>query len=695
MYSFIAPFTPSSRSVYSVLKASLLGIAFSILLFNPAHANSAIDQSKVQDNSIWFKQQHFGNAVLSPNGTKVAFRTRIANKPAQLVVYDLISGTTTPVASFEKLPVGHIWWVNDKRLIFDLDVYSLPRDQLTQGPGLYAVDADGERFVQLINVIQTFVVSSTAKPLLPAWTRMMRTSANKDSDDVWVSVNEGFDNVAGTVDTRFYKLNTLNALSEELTVPLRAYNLVFDNKDELRAYQLGNFESGAFVGKVEFKNSNGQWKTVQQYDYFRDRIALHSVENDTLYLSSSLARDKSQLVTWDTKQSPPSETNLIAQNDFDVSGQLVNANNKVVGARLTTDAPVTIWFDPVLRGLQERIDKIQTSTANTIQIPLCNTNNGSSAFVLVHSESDTNPGVTWVYNTETKKITRLGDSMPLLKGKMVGQTDFIKYPARDGLQIPALLTLPTGVQQTANAKSNASEVKQKFPLLVYVHGGPFVRGRAWGWDAEAQFLASKGYAVLKPEFRGSTGFGKKHVIAGYKQWGLAMQNDIADGVKWAIEQGNIDPSRICIMGGSYGGYAAMMGVINNPELFKCAINYVGVTDLRLLFSKGWTDISGVGRKEWLPQTLGDPEKDGAQLKNTSPIELVAKIKAPVLLAYGGKDRRVEPVHGFRMRAALEANNTPHEWVYYPDEGHGWFDEMTNSDFWTRIELFLAKSIPQK
>jgi acetyl esterase/lipase len=695
MYSFIVQIKSAGRLVSRFLQTSFLGIAVAITLANAVQANSPIDQTKVQENSIWFKQHAFGNAVLSPNGSKVAFRTRIKNKPAQLVVYDLISGSTTTVASFEKLPVGRIWWVNDKRLIFDLDVYTLPKDELTQWPGLYAVDADGERFVQLINVIQTFAVSSTAKPLLPAWTQMMRTSANKDSDDVWVSVNEGYDNVAGTVDTRFHKLNTLNALSEELTIPLRAYNLVFDNKDELRAYQLSNFESGAFVGKVEFKNTGGPWKTIQQYDSFRDQIVLHHVENETLYLASSLARDKSQLVTWDTKQSPPTETNLIAQNDFDVSGQIVSANNKVVGARFTTDAPITIWFDPALRSLQERIDKIQTSTANTLQLPLRNTGNSSSAFVLVHSESDTNPGVTWVYNTETKKITRLGDSMPLLKGKTVGQTDFIKYRARDGMQIPALLTLPIGAQQTAHTKNNPTEVKPKFPLIVYVHGGPFVRGRAWGWDAQTQFLAAKGYAVLRPEFRGSTGFGKKHVVAGYKQWGLAMQNDLADGVRWAIEQGSIDPSRICIMGGSYGGYAAMMGVINNPELFKCAINYIGVTDLRLLFSKGWTDISGVGRKEWLPQVLGDPEKDAAQLKSTSPIELVAKIKAPVLLAYGGKDRRVEPVHGERMRSALEADKTPHEWVYYPEQGHGWFDEITNSDFWTRVELFLANSIPKK
>lgn len=678
-----------------LLQTSFLALAFSLTVSNPVTANTPIDQTKVQENSIWFKQSAFGNAVLSPDGTKVAFRATATNKPAQLVIYDLASGGTTTVASFEKLPVGRIAWVNDKRLVFDLDVYRLPNNEITQGPGLYAVDTDGERFVQLINVVHTFSVSSTAKPLLPAWTRLMRTSANKDSNDIWVSVVEGYDNVAGTVDTRFYKLNTLNALSDELVIPLRAYNLVFDNKDELRAYQTSSFESGAFAGKIEFKSNNGQWKTLKQYDSFRDKISLEQVDGETLFLSSTLGRDKAQLVTWDTKQSPPTEASLIAQNEFDVWGQLVSANNKVVGARITTDAPVTIWFDPALRSLQERIDKIQASTANTIQVPLRNANNGSSAFVLIQSESDTNPGVTWVYNTESKKITRLGDSMPMLKGKTIGQTDFVKYPARDGLQIPALLTLPTSAQQAAINKVSTPEIKPKFPLVVYVHGGPFVRGRAWGWDVDAQFLAAKGYAVLKPEFRGSSGFGKKHVEAGYRQWGLAMQNDLADGVRWAIAQGNIDPERVCIMGGSYGGYAAMMGVINNPELFKCAINYVGVTDPRLLFSKGWTDISGVGRKEVLPQILGDLEKDAIQLKNTAPIELVAKIKAPVMLAYGGKDRRVEPVHGERMRSALEANKVPYEWVYYAEQGHGWYDEITNADFWTRVELFLAKAIPKK
>jgi dipeptidyl aminopeptidase/acylaminoacyl peptidase len=656
----------------------------------PAFSNPPVDPKKVQGNSIWFKPNTFGNAILSPDGTKVAFRSSAANKPAQLVVYDLLTGSANTVASFEKLPVGRIAWVNDKRLVFDLDVYSLPRIEINQSPGLYAVDADGERFVQLIKVVHTFSTSSTARDLLPAWTRLLRTSANKDSDSIWVSLTEGYDNVGGTVDTRFYKLNTVNALSEELVIPLRAYNLVFDSKDELRAYKLETFESGQFDGRIEFKGASGQWKTIQRYDHFRNSILLQHVEGEILYLSSNLERDKSQLVTWNTQQTPPLESRLIAHDEFDVRSNVVVTNNKVVGARFTADAPTTIWFESNFKAVQDRIDKIQASTTNIVQVPLRNAAAGLSPYVLVHSESETNPGVTWVYNSETKKITRLGDVMPFLKGKTVGRTDFVKYAARDGLQIPALLTLPSATLPTKD-----QAVQAKFPLIVFVHGGPFVRGRSWGWDVEVQLLASKGYAVLQPEFRGSLGFGKKYATAGYKQWGLAMQNDLADGVQWAIAQGLVDPNRICVMGASYGGYAAMMGIINNPELFKCAINFVGVTDPRLLFSKSWTDISGLGRKEYLPILLGDPEKDANQLKSVAPVELASKIKAPVLLAYGGKDRRVEPVHGERMRSALEANKVPHEWIFYPEEGHGWFDEVTNSDFWTRVELFLEKSIPKK
>ena len=265
----------------------------------------------------------------------------------------------------------------------------------------------------------------------------------------------------------------------------------------------------------------------------------------------------------------------------------------------------------------------------------------------------------------------------------MGRQEVLRYKARDGLQIPALLTLPPGGK------------RKNLPLVMLVHGGPWVRGASWGWDAQAHFLASRGYAVLQPEFRGSTGFGSAHFAAGWKQWGLAMQNDIADGAKWAIAQGIADPGRICIAGASYGGYAAMMGMVNDPDLYQCAVNWVGVTDIELMYADSWGTVND-STFEWraygMPQLVGDQVKDAAQLKATSPLQQATRIKKPLLLAYGGADRRVPPIHGEKFYSAVRQGNPNVEWVLYQAEGHGWYLPETQMDFWNRVEKFLGRNI---
>ncbi|MDB5935818.1 MAG: prolyl oligopeptidase family protein, partial [Massilia sp.] len=202
-------------------------------------------------------------------------------------------------------------------------------------------------------------------------------------------------------------------------------------------------------------------------------------------------------------------------------------------------------------------------------------------------------------------------------------------------------------------------------------------------------------AVLEPEYRGSTGFGSKHYRAGWKQWGLKMQDDIADGAKWAIAQGIVDPQRICIAGASYGGYATLMGLIKDPELFKCGIDWVGVTDINLLYSGHWSfrsDTSDAYKQYGMPQLVGDPVKDAEQFKATSPLEQAARIKQPLLLAYGGSDVRVPLYHGRKFYEAVKSTNKNVEMVVYDEEGHGWALPKNRIDFWSRVEKFLDKNI---
>jgi dipeptidyl aminopeptidase/acylaminoacyl peptidase len=305
-------------------------------------------------------------------------------------------------------------------------------------------------------------------------------------------------------------------------------------------------------------------------------------------------------------------------------------------------------------------------------------------WVLVRSYSDVQPSVYMLYNPQTGKLNMVGEARPGLDARRMAHQDALRYKARDGLEIPALLTMPPGTPKGA-----------KVPLVVLVHGGPYVRGSAWGWNPESQFLASRGYAVLEPDFRGSTGYGAKHFKAGWKQWGLKMQDDIADGARWAIAQGIADPKRICIAGASYGGYATLMGLVNDPDLYRCGIDWVGVTDIQLLYDGHWSfksDMSDEWKEYGMPELVGDPVKDAGQLAATSPLRQAARINQPLLMAYGGADHRVPMYHGRKFYDAVTRTNKQVEWIEYQEEGHGWVLPKNRIDFWSRVENFLDKNI---
>jgi dipeptidyl aminopeptidase/acylaminoacyl peptidase len=221
-----------------------------------------------------------------------------------------------------------------------------------------------------------------------------------------------------------------------------------------------------------------------------------------------------------------------------------------------------------------------------------------------------------------------------------------------------------------------------------------VRIGHWKWQPMEQFLASRGYLVISPEFRGSEGYGDAHFRAGWKQWGQAMQDDVADALLWAQKKG-LASSQACIAGASYGGYSTLMGLVKHPELYRCGIAWVAVTDLNLLVKGNWgvaDDISDPNRRHTLPQMVGDVDKDAAMLAANSPLTQAKRIKAPLLLAFGESDRRVPLAHGERLRSALREAGNPPEWVSYADEAHGWRLVSNQVDFARRVEKFLAQHL---
>ncbi|MEO8011307.1 MAG: S9 family peptidase, partial [Dokdonella sp.] len=302
------------------------------------------------------------------------------------------------------------------------------------------------------------------------------------------------------------------------------------------------------------------------------------------------------------------------------------------------------------------------------------TRDGNTALVSVFS--DRNPGDIYLFDVDRMAADHVSSPRRWIDPEQMSPTTPIRFKARDGVELNGYLTIPKG-----------SDGKN-LPLVVNPHGGPFGIRDTWAFDAEPQLLASRGYAVLRVNFRGSGGYGRAFQESGYRQWGGTMQDDLTDATRWVIAQGNADAKRICIYGASYGAYAALRGAVKEPDLYQCAIGYVGVYDLRLMLTRGDIPDSTYG-KNFLAETLG---ADSDALWANSPASQIDRLKAKVMLIVGGKDERAPPVHSERLRSELEKRKVEHVWLYKPNEGHGFYVEENNIELYTQMLALLDETI---
>ena len=337
------------------------------------------------------------------------------------------------------------------------------------------------------------------------------------------------------------------------------------------------------------------------------------------------------------------------------------------------------WLEAEWSALQKSVDAALPDTRNFLGWGRYDTNR-----IVVTTQSETQPPIFYLLDRKTNKLEQVAASYPWLKEGDLSARRFVRYPARDGLSIPAYLTIPKRPDGT------------KPPLIVDIHGGPFIGPSTFGYNADAQLFASRGYAVLQPDYRGTEGYGDAFYKAGWRQYGLAMQDDLTDGVKWLVQTGQVDPDRVCLFGGSYGGYATLWGLAKEPTMFRCGVAFVALADLELKFDVTWSDYM---KAEWgnnatnmMIRTVGDPDVDREKMRAVSPLYHADRIQAPLLLAYGASDRRVPLVHGNRMRSALDRYNKVYEWVVYSKEGHGFNKDENRFDFYRRVDAFLAKNL---
>jgi len=654
----------------TLLKTPLLAAAAGV---TPRIAWGQAPAATQQTIENFFRFPQFSRLKLSPNGQFLAAIAPVKGR-GNLAVIDLTARKSMAITSMTDKDVRDFWWVNDERLAFNLiDLRRALGEQL--GAGLYAVDRDGGNGRELST---TSPISATGAAYTFRYSEFLSTITHEDkpTDDILVLANDR--------NNRFpdvYRMDTRSGRKALLTFdsPGEVTSWIVDQAAVPRAAVVD--ERSGNLSVHHRADGNSPWRKLGTFNSFKNEpeafIPVAFDYDGSMIVAARAGGDKLALYRYDVAAGKLGQS-IAAHKDYDIqSGLLFDRRKKaLVGVTFEAEKREFTWFDQEWATWQKMIDQTLPGHVNVLARAQ------NAPIVLVASYSDKDPTSYYLFDPDKKQLERGVSARPWIEPAKMAPQRFLRYTARDGLGVPAYLTLPPGKEA------------KNLPLVVLVHGGPWVRGETWAWHDQAQFLASRGYAVLQPDFRGSLGYGWKHFTAGWKQWGLTMQDDLNDGVEHLVKEGIVDRSRTCIAGASYGGYAVMMGLARDPDFWKCGINFVGVTDLDLQQSATWSDTARLMRDMdlFLETLIGSRTADRAQFDKTSPVRLADRIKRPVLMAYGGLDQRVPIEHGEGMRTALAKTKVPVEYVVYEKEGHGFLLEENRFDFWRRVEKFLAEHL---
>ena len=634
----------------------------------------AFAQKTAADYTVeqFFRRADYQNMVLSPNGDRLAATIPYKGR-ANLVVIDLNKRTRGLISSFESMDVGQFYWVNNDRLCM-----RVAESQDVSGAfnyrGTFCVDQDGQNLKDFTK--------------LGAQMQLVGYPDDK-SDAIIVEFSE---RSRDSLDA--YRIDTKTGKYEILTrnSPGDVSSWIVDRHGVPRVAVSYPERKGKENRKrvVWYRdNADAKWEKIDEVETLAGIAVGPYVEplafdydDTTLYVSARVAgHDRAAIYKYDTKARKLGEL-MFEDKDVDVDTGLVfsRAQKKLLGIRYPGAKPVERWIDDDLHRIQNAIDATFKGTRNEIRLPQDNMDRA-----LVFVSSDRNPGEYYLFDRKRNGVEELPKTREWLDPKLMAERRFIKYKARDGREIPAYVTIPQGVEP------------KNLPLIVNVHGGPQVRGyrwESWGRWPEAQFLASRGYVVLEPEPRGSTGYGLELWKAGWKQWGLAAQDDINDGALALVKEGLVDKDRMCVMGGSYGGYASAEAAARDSDFWKCAVPFVAVTDIGLLQSVTWSDTSQSG--DYLEtdffKLVADPRSDKEMIEKISPARHGDKVKIPVMLSMGGDDVRVPEIHGARFYSAVKDAGGKIDYKVYTGEAHGFNKDANVFDFYRRMEKFFAENL---
>ncbi|MCB0819177.1 MAG: S9 family peptidase, partial [Bacteroidetes bacterium] len=530
---------------------------------------------------------------ISPNGEYLAFMQPWESR-MNIFVQKIGEDKITQVTFAKERSIQGYFWKNNSRLVFLQDKGG------NENFHLFAVDSDGKNQVELTPGDEVLA--------------QIIDDLEDNEKEMIVATNQR--------NPQFFDVYRINIETGKMDMvaenPGNITGWVTDNKGHIR---IATTTDGINTG-VLYRKTEADPFTELISTNFKESFSplFFDFDDKNIYVSSNVGRDKAAIALFDpdTKK----EVKFIYENpEVDVESLLRSKKRKVItGVAYTTDKTHYQFFDEQRKNLQEKLE----ARFKGYEVALSGMNRNEDK-MLIYVGSDRNLGSYYFFDQTSGDLKKLADISPWLNEKDMAEMRPVKYIARDGKAINGYLTLPVGVEA------------KNLPVIINPHGGPWARDE-WGFNPEVQFLANRGYAVLQMNFRGSVGYGREFWESSFKQWGQTMQDDITDGVKWLIEQGIADPKRIAIYGASYGGYATLAGITLTPDLYACAVDYVGVSNLFTFMNTippYWKPYL-----EMMHEMVGDPEKDKEMMTKVSPVFHVDKIKCPLFVAQGANDPRV-------------------------------------------------------
>ena len=611
------------------------------------------------DRELFFGDPEIAGAQLSPDGKYIAFL-----KPWNQTRNIWVKRAEEPfdkarvITAETKRPIPGYFWSRDSRYV--LFVQDAGGDE---NYNVYAVNpadpaAPGAQVPAARNLTEAKGVRAVIYAVPKSTPGLIYVGLN-DRDKAWHDL---------------YEINIASGQRKLLRQnPGRITGWVFDNKDQLRLATRSAENGDTEILRVD----SGGMKNIYSCTVFETCAAMgFEKEDKQVYLITN--KGEPNLIGLALLDPQTGQTTLVESDPLkrvDISGGIIS--------EVSHEVVATVYNDEKLRYYWK--DKSWEADYRTIQKQLPGKEIGRASSTLderlwlATAYSDTEPGEVWLFDRTTKKLTLQYRSREKLTRAYLAEMKPVRYESSDGLEIPAYLTLPKGVEA------------KNLPAIVVPHGGPWGRD-GWGYSGMPQFLANRGYAVLQPNFRGSTGYGKKFLDAGNLEWGQKMQDDVTWGAKYLVAKGIADPKRIGIMGGSYGGYATLAGVTFTPDQYAAAVDIVGPSNLITLLEAippYWEPIRAMFYKR-----MGDPRtpEGKAQLDRQSPLNSATKIKTPLLVVQGANDPRVNKREADQIVVALRDRGFPVEYLVAPDEGHGFARPINNLAMYAAAEKFLAKHL---